>query len=148
MTALIWASREGSTDIVSLLLSKGASPAIRDSVSYYYFTPSEVHCSIGWLDLCHHISRSLIFVLSYLFVLSPSQYGRSALAWAAKEGHSDIVALLLAKCTDDNNNTLHSSDENGAANIAPASNDAINIPDNVSRWKSLQSVILIIYTSF
>ncbi len=100
-TALIWAASNGHTDCVRLLVEGGADKDANSSVRHWahLFT-----VCFNWSRFCALCLWFYIFVFSavndrrlrviaaYLFQI---QDGCTALIWAASNGHTDCVRLLV-----------------------------------------------------
>jgi ankyrin repeat protein len=85
-TALMYAAINGHKEVVEFLLQKGAEPDARDKVSYALACRWKF-----WL-----ISDVILFC----------QWGRTALMYAARNGHETVVEMLL----QDEDTDIHATD--------------------------------------
>ena len=92
-TPLVWASREGEAEAVSVLVQSGADPDRRD------------HAFNGWTPLLHAVHKDQPGTVRALLaagadVNRPSPNGVTPLLLAAEQGNAEIVEELLAAGAD------------------------------------------------
>jgi ankyrin repeat protein len=93
-TLLMFASKEGRTDVVELLLSKGANVNDRnsDGRTPIMFASIEGRTDVVKLLLDRSANPN-----------DKDNYGNSPILWASGNGHTEVVKLLLSKGADPNN---------------------------------------------
>ncbi len=92
-TSLHIASRMGHSDVVQILLAKGANCNQQDQEGS---APLHLAAKDGYTDIVEHL------LLNNASVNLQTNEGHSPLFLAAREGHSDIVVLLLISGGDSN----------------------------------------------
>lgn len=85
-TPLLFAARTGLTEIVALLLERGANKEAVDSLAW---TP------LHWAIRNGHIAVVSLLLSSGANIEAVTQDGHTALHWAAKYRHLEILTLLL-----------------------------------------------------
>jgi len=87
MTALLWASRRGRHEAVTLLSERGAAI---DEVDLSGWT------SLMWASICGH-RETVRILLEKGAAIEAKGGGRTALVWAVHHKHKETAALLLEK---------------------------------------------------
>ncbi len=111
ITPLAVAASEGRTDVVSLLLTKGARTA---GAGRNGMTPLLLACANG------HSATVKQLLAAGASADATGSFGNTALIIAARHGHADVVKLLLAAGA---NRQLRNSDGHSASDIAAALNN-------------------------
>lgn len=85
-TPLIFASRYGFKDIVSLLIDKGVDINLKSIINN---TTVLMHASIGG-----HLDIVKMLLDAGANINEKDKYGNTALTWSLSNGHNDVVELL------------------------------------------------------
>jgi ankyrin repeat protein len=89
-TALHWAARGGLEEMATFLLSSGADANRRDTYSRIPLLVA------GWKGHMG-VVRVLLQHMGEVVLQATDDEGRTALHWAAREGHENVAAYLLSK---------------------------------------------------
>ena len=92
-TPLSWACACGLSDVAQLLINKGASFNVTDSVSCYFYINNLNSASHSVIYLT---VRRCVNVNIFSYFLN-TQDGRTPLSWACESGLSDVAQLLINK---------------------------------------------------
>jgi|688.fasta_scaffold711747_1 ankyrin repeat protein len=112
--ALTWASKNGISEIVKMLLDKGVNPNIKNTE---LITPLSFASEKGYVNIVKMLLDK---------GADPNikdKWGQTALIYASQNGHENIVKMLLDKDADPNiktekdNNSLYVAAQNGRENI-------------------------------
>lgn len=95
-TALIWASKEGHTQLVKTLLAAGVE------VDYCLDSDDDGTTALMWAAAKGHTDIVKLLLSAGADANNAGAYTGSALAIAARNGHTEIVKLLLAAGADVN----------------------------------------------
>jgi ankyrin repeat protein len=132
-TALMYATGDGLTDIVKLLLDRGADPNIVDQYGQTALVYATRNCrrDIVVVLLDNGIDPNIVEI-----------YGRTALMVAIISGSTDIVGLLLDKGTDPNIVDIYGQTALISASLYGHTDIVKLIKDHIDLQKALQNLAL------